>query len=63
MRAMDRRTFLKAGFAAASAPVWPRAAGADRLLNYLAARGDAWVANDALVRRPTRMLYSPNYPG
>ncbi|HEY2931551.1 MAG TPA: arylsulfatase [Acidobacteriota bacterium] len=34
-----------------------------RLVNHLAERGDSFVRNGELVRRPKKFTYSPNYPG
>ena len=35
----------------------------DRLVEYLAPRGEPWVVNGRLGVRTTHQLYSPNYPG
>ena len=34
-----------------------------RMVDHLAERGEKWVKDGKLARRPKRMLYSPNYPG
>jgi len=35
----------------------------DRMVRHLAERGQKFVKDGKLVKRPDRMLYSPNYPG
>ena len=34
-----------------------------RMVDHLSERGEAWVKDGQLVRRPEPMLYGPNYPG